>query len=234
MLQLVTNYGGLINAQLGMGKYNTAKLLYADLKFLIKELTHDEIVTFVNQIGVTHESAGWLAKGWCENNGINNSVIEFETAGCIASPGETFHYRRSKKTWGNLVSIKNDEFAGERTKSGGEDALRMKFWLNENNPIRLKQTTRNELKIILGSKVVAEAMRSKKKEFIKEIGKHDAARVERITGLPIGDIWSAIKNGNKSLVEHLGRMPSSNREQMRRRGMFVSDAPHPQMDLFAA
>jgi len=228
----ITTYGGLIHAHLKFGNYSAAKNLYADLRFMIEDMSHGEMVALVNQIGVTHPSAGWLAKGWCENNGIKNSVVEFETAGCIASPGETFGYRRSKKTWGSLVSISSDIHAAARVSAGGEESLRMKFWLKDNNPIRLKQTTRNELKIILGSQLVNSAMQSKKDSFIEEVGKHEAARIERITGMPIGNIWRAIKNGNQSLVDRLGRIPSNTREQMRRRGMFVAD--NSQLDLFAA
>lgn len=232
--QDITYCGGLIDAFLKFGAYSKAKELYADLKAMISDMPHDDIVAIVNKIGVTHTSAGWAVKAWCDNHGIKSSIIEFETAGCIASPGETLNYRRSKKTWGNLASISDDDLAADRAKLGGEASLRMHFWLKDNNPIRLKQTTRNELKIILGSKAVSSAMRSKKSEFIEEVGKYEAARIERITGMPIGNIWSAIRNGDKALVDRLGRIPSSNREQMRRRGMFVAEKYDLQQDLFAA
>ena len=230
----ILTLGKMIHAHLRFGNYTAAKELYADLRLLIEEMSHDEMVTMVNDFGVTHPSAGWLAKGWCDNNGIKNVIVEFETAGCIATPGEILNYRRSKKTWGNLVSISNDDQAAVRASFRGENALRMQFWLKASNPIRLKQTTRNELKLLLGPSAVSSAMRNRKGEFIQEICKHEAARIEHITGYTIGEIWSAIRNGSNDLVERLSHIPSRKREDMRKRGMFVSDSPHPQLDLFAA
>ena len=227
----VKKYGELIDAHLRFGNYNAAKVLYADLKWFIEEIPHDEMVALVNSMGVTHPSAGWLAKAWCENHGIKSADIEFETAGCIAPPGDTLCYRRSKKTWGNLVSISNDLYAAERAQSGGEESLRLHFYLKENNPIRQKQTTRNEVKAHFGSKFVNDAMSTNKAEFIKDIGQQEADMVERFTGMPIGKVWSAVRNGSKELVEHLSRIPSTKRDQMRRRGMYVTNHDDPQIVL---
>lgn len=224
--------GNLIHAHLGFGNISAARLVYEDLKWFLEELTNDEMVALVNKAGVTTNSAGWIVKAWCDLHGIKSSILEFETAWCIGGPGESMNYREGKKTWGNLVSIQNDEHAAQRVAEPGEGSLRMSFYLKENNPIRLKQTTRNELKLILGSSVVANAMRSKRDEFVADLGPIEAGRVERITGLPIGKIWSSIKSGNQELVDRLGTIPSKKREQMRKSGMFVADHTAPQLSLF--
>jgi hypothetical protein len=224
--------GKLIHAHLSFGNISAARLVYEDLKWFLEELPHDEMIALVNETGVTSKTAGWIVKAWCDLHELRNLILEFETAFCIGGPGESMSYREGKKTWGNLVSIKNDEDAALRTAQPCEGSLRMSFHLKENNPIRLKQTTRNELKLILGSPVVANAMRSKKDEFIADLGPIEAGRVERITGLPIGKIWSSIKSGNQELVHRLGMIPSRKREQMRKSGMFVADHTAPQLSLF--
>lgn len=221
----------IIHAHLSFGNYAAAKMVYQDLKWFLAELPHDEMVALVNQTGVASKSAGWIVKAWCDLHEIKNPIIEFETAWCIGGPGETMTYRQGKKTWGDLVSIQKDEHAAQRAARRGEVSLRMAFHLKENNPIRLKQTTRNELKLILGSSAVANAMRSKKEEFIADLGPTEANRVERITGMPVGKIWSSIKSGSQELVDRLGMIPSRKREQMRKSGMFVADHVDPQLDL---
>lgn len=224
--------GNLIHAHLSFGNCTTAKTVYADLEWFMEEVSHEEMVTLVNKVGVISKSAGWIVKAWCENSSIKDSIIEFETATCIASPGETTHYRLTKKTWGDLVSITVDDLAAERVAQPGEEALRMKFTLKDGNPIRIKQTTRNELKLILGSAAVNMAMRSKKNDFIADLGNFESRRVERITGLPISKIWSSIKSGNQGLIDRLGQIPNTKREQMRKRGMFVALHVAPQLSLF--
>jgi len=224
--------GNLIHAHLMFGNYTTAKTVYADLEWFMEEVSHGGMVSLVNKTGVISKAAGWIVKAWCDTNGIKNSIIEFETAECIGSPGETMNYRLGKKTWGDLVSVKNDDLAAERAAQPGENALRLGFTLKDNNPIRLKQTTRNELKLILGSAAVASAMRQKKDTFIADLGAYESHRVERITGLQIGKIWSSIKSGNQELVDHLSLIPNTKREQMRKRGMFVAVHVAPQLSLF--
>ena len=224
--------GNIIHAHLNFGNISAARLVFADLKWFLEELSHDELIALVNETGVTSKSAGWIVKAWCDLHEIKDSIFEFETAWCIGGPGESMNYREGKKTWGNLMSIHIDEYATQRAAHPGEGSLRMSFYLKENNPIRLKQTTRNELKLILGPPVIANAMRSRKDEFISDLGPIEARRVERITGLPIGKIWSSIKSGNQELVDRLGMIPSKKREQMRKSGMFVADHVAPQLSLF--
>lgn len=230
--QGIISAGRLIQCHLRFSSISAARLVYEDLKWFLVELTHEQMVATVNKAGVTSDSAGWIVKAWCDLHGIKDSVIEFETAWCVGSPGETIAYRETKKTWGDLVSIQEDEEAPRRLGRTDEGALRMQFYLKPNNPIRLKQTTRNELKLLLGSAAVASAMRSKKEEFIAEIGPFESKRIERITGLPIGKIWSAIKNGSQDLVERLGKIPNVKRRQMAKRGMFVANHLEPQLALF--
>lgn len=225
----------LIVVHLIFGEYTLATEKFNVLTGIMQVVTHDEMVAMVNKHNVTSRISGWIAKSWCKAHGIENSIIEFETAGLIASPGESFQYRRNKKTWGNLESIRLNIDSGPlRPGTSGEDQLRMQFWLKTNNPIMLKQMTRNELKIVMGSPMVCEAMRNKKGNFIKGVSTAEIARIERVTGLSIDKVWSSIRNGNKSLVEHLGLRPSNKREQMRLRGMYVADYYEPQLDLFAA
>lgn len=224
----------LIYVFLLVPNYHKAKEAYADLKELAGSLSYDELIAMANgyKHKLTHPAVGWFMKAWCDSHGIKNSVIEFETAGCRATPGETMNYRRNKQTWGNLVSITNDDDAVlRRAQMEGENAIRLSLWLKENNPIRIKQTTRNELKLLMGSKLVSSAMRSKKEDFTKEVGQVEGARIERITGLPIGRIWAAIKNGNNDLVDRLRMIPSSRREQMRKSGMHVGSHYDPQLEL---
>lgn len=224
--------GELVHLHLTYECISAARLVYEGLKWLLGEIDHEQMVAIVNKAGVTAKSAGWIVKAWCDLQGISDSVLEFETAWCVGTPGECMTYRTNKKTWGDLVSVQIDEEAPKRLGRMDEGATRMQFYLKPNNPIRLKQTTRNELKLILGSAAVASAMRSKKDEFISEIGPFEAKRVERITNLPIGQIWSAIRNGNQELVERLGMIPSTKRRQMSKRGMFVADHVEPQLALF--
>jgi len=230
--QEIISAGKLIHLHLRFDSIRAARLAYEDLKWFLGEIDHKQMVAIVNKAGVTSDSAGWIVKAWCDLHEITNSVIEFETAWCIGSPGESMAYRETKKSWGDLVSVQVDEEVPKRQGRTDEGVLRMQFYLKLDNPIRLKQTTRNELKLLLGSAAVATAMRSKKEEFIAEIGPFEAKRVERVTGLPIGKIWSAIKNGNQDLVERLGKIPNAKRRQMSKRGMFVADHIEPQMALF--
>lgn len=223
----------LVHVHLLFGNYNNAKMEYAHLKQLIGGLSHDAMVRLVNLVGVIESAAGWIAKGWSENNGLRDTIVEFETAECFATVGESFDYRRGKKTWGDLVSITNDDLAAERFQVGGEKALRMAFFLKENNTIRCKQTTRNEVRAIFGSALVTDAMRSNKGAFIKELSPADKLRIEQLAGLSAGELWTAVKKGDRELVNRLMRIPSAKREQMRRRGMFVADPYEPQLQLFA-
>lgn len=230
--QEIISAGNLVHLHLRFASIRAARLAYVDLKWFLGEVDHDQMVAIVNKTGVTSESAGWIVKAWCDLHGINNSVLEFETAWCIGTPGESMAYRETKKTWGDLVSVQVDEEAPKRQGRTDERALRMQFYLKPDNPIRLKQTTRNELKLILGSAAVASAMRSRKEDFISELGAFEVKRVERIAGLPIGNVWTAIKNGNQELIDRLGKVPSAKRRQMSKRGMFVADHVEPQLALF--
>ncbi len=230
--QSVIKVGGLIEAHLRFGNYTAAKTVLEDLQWIMKGFQHDEMVALVNSIDITTKSARWIVQAWSKANGIKYSEIEFETAVCIATCGETLCYREGKKTWGNLVRIIKDDFAAIRAAQPDEGAKRMKFVLKENNPIRLKQTTRNELKIVLGSAVVAFGMRSKKDDFIASLSIHERCRVERVTGLSIGRVWAAIRNGSKDLIDRLGAIPSTKRVQMQKNGMFTADHVPPQLSLF--
>ncbi|WP_224962787.1 hypothetical protein [Geomonas subterranea] len=232
LAQGIISTGGLIHCHLKFSMISAAKLVYEDLKWFLEEFDHEQMVAIVNKAGVTSESAGWIVKAWCDVHGIKNSVLEFDTAWCVGTPGESMNYRRTKKTWGDLVSVQEDEEAPKRLGRTDEGALRMQFYLKPNNPIRLKQTTRNELKLILGSAAVASAMRSRKEEFIAGIDPIEVRRIERVTGLPIGKIWSSIKSGNQELVDRLGTIPNSKRRQMAKRGMFVANHIEPQLALF--
>jgi len=233
----IVSTAGLLHTLLTFGQYGTGKEIFEDLVLFCEEIGHAEMVALVNQTGVTDHRAGWIAKAWCVAHGIKQGEIEFETAGCIPdSIGAAFDLRRNKKTWGALVAIRPASQNGPIRKAAsplqGDAALRMAFYLKAENPIRLKQTTRNEVKLLIGPKAVSTAMTSKKGEFIAEIGPHEAARLERITGLPIGKLWGAIKNGDKALVDRLSLIPNKQREQMRKRGMYVADHYEPQLKLF--
>lgn len=224
----IINVGKLIHAYLYMGHITLAKEAFADLIWIMKEISHDEMIALVNIADVTSHAAGWMAKAWCDAHGLKKVMVEFGTAFCAGTIGATIDYRRGKATWGNLVGISEDSSAEIREKIPGEQSLRAAFSLKENNPIRLKQTTRNELKIVMGSAAIREAMSSKKDEFIDGLGSYEVKRIEAVTGIPIGKVWSSIRNGNLELVLKLGEMPSKKREQMDKKGMFVANHISPQ------
>jgi len=233
-MEEIVHISGLIHAHVSFGQFGTAKIIYKELLFYVEELSHDDMVSLINKVGVTDHRAGWIGKAWCESHHIKHATLEFHTASCtVDSIGQAFEYRRGKKTWGDLVGITEYQWQDPATlRQITEDILRINFSLKENNPIRLKQTTRNEVKLLIGSKLVNSAMASKKGEFVSEVGPYEAARIQRVTGLPIGQLWSAIKKGDQNLVDRLSLIPNSKREQMRKRGMFVAPHYEPQLTLF--
>lgn len=210
------------NLHQGINRIGIAKALFEELCEIVAPVPVAEIVAITNKIGVEDYAAGWIVKAWSTANGFNYVTLEFETATVNAGAGEGMEYRRSKKTWGNLVFISETTVDGEQ----------IRFGLKENNPIRLKQTTRNEVKNFFSPSLVNNAMRMKKGDFVESVDPAERHRVERIAGRDLAELWRAIRQGDAALVAHLSRIPSAKREEKRKRGMYV--APAPQLDLFAA
>jgi hypothetical protein len=235
LLEDVRSYAGRIHSALGLGLYGVASEGYSILVQLVDPLDHDEVVALVNDLGAADHRSGLIAKAWCQARGISSPVVEFETAFSSGEHiGEVFDLRRGKKTWGGLIAIHRDAAlqAGPADRRlNGDAPLRMGSALKANNPIRLRMATRNELKLWLGAPAVADAMRSRRGEFVTSFSCADAARLERVTGMSLERIWGAIKKGDQGLVDRLGQIPSRKRAEMEKKGMFVSDHVDPQASL---
>jgi hypothetical protein len=231
----VLSYAGKVEFVLRRGWVDLAVEGYGILVQLMVGWEHDEMVALVNNLGVVDPRSSLIAKAWCQFHGVTSPIVEFETAFCWGeNVGEVFSFRRGKKTWGAMVGVTSGSGPAPVTdaRRNGDAGLRMYFSMKSNNPIRLRQATRNELKLWLGTKAVAEAMRLKRGEFVASFSRFDAARLERVTGLPLERIWSAIKNGDAELVVRLGMIPNPKREQMARKGMNVAEHVDPQGSLF--
>jgi len=211
-----------------------SRLAFESLQWWTRHLPHDDMVEIVNGVGVVGSVAALIVRAWSASHGLSRVVVEFATAVCGgAHTGEIFAYRVSKKTWGDLVAVREDSVQRSPIVDG-DGVLRLWFSLNENNPLRLKQQTRNELKAVLGRDhrgLVDESLRSSKGVFLDRLTPCQSDIIFRLTQLAPGDFWRVVKNGDADVASRLGRIPSADRERMRKRGMYVSASPQMSLSL---
>lgn len=208
-------------------------LVFGSLRWWCRHLPHDVMVSLVNEAGLVTAAAACIARAWVLERGFSEVVLEFDSAVCCGShPGEVLAYRSTKKTWGRLVAVR--DMSGSRVAASGEARMRMWFALKENNPIRIKQQTRNELKVALGrghSFLVGDALRGSKQAFLDGLSSADSDHILSSTQLAPDAFWRAVKNGDAVVSARLGLIPSRDRECMRKRGMYVSAAPQLSLPL---
>lgn len=206
-------------------------MVFDSLRWWCHHLPHDEMIALVNEAGLTTAQAAMIARAWSLEHGFLVTFLEFESAFCGGGhPGEILSYRQTKNTWGRLVAIHDS--TGRPSGARGEGRLRLWFTLKENNSLRLKQQTRNELKAVLGRDhrlLVNDALRSSKRDFLEQLTPGDAGHILRSAKLSPDAFWRSVKNGDAELVARLGLIPSDDRERMRKRGMYV--APSLQLAL---
>jgi hypothetical protein len=231
--RVVVALAEVVEAYLRASQYSAAKNAYAAMGHQAFALSHDEIVTLVNDLGVDARASAHVANAWATARDIPHPILEFETAAVAGdSVGAMMAYRRrGKSAWGRLLSIR------EGPEIGG---MCMGYWAKENNPILWRHRTRNELKIALGrgnANLVNTAVRWSKAEFLRRCILEDAAKlIRKSLAMEPEAFWRAAKYGDAALVAKLGKIPSPLRRQMRRAGMQVAPRQGPpppeQMELF--
>ena len=222
----------LIDLCLLMGGIPNAQQEFKELVTMLAGYSLSEMLVMVREEQITSHSTAWLLKAWCRAKEIDHPVWEFETAYAFCGAGEMRNYRLTKKTWGHLINIFDDKEHDTRTFGPGDGHLRIFHIMKSNSPIRLRMTTRNELKCFLGNGVVELAMRWKQADFLRFITPADQARAERITGYPIKKLWTSIRNGDEELLKKLGEFHNAKREAMRKGNRFTNSHALHQGELF--
>lgn len=199
----------------------------SELARLVERADLDDIVDAINRLGISSPGAAIIARAYESQRGAVNVMLEFETGGILStSIGDALAQRKSKPSFGRLVGI--ETFPGYAT------GLQSAIFVASDNPIFIKQATRNELKLMVGSKAVNDAMFYKQGRF-REIYSGVAAgrvsegeavdyakirgKIEKDLGMSLDEFWRTARGGNASLVNRLvDEYPNRKREQIRARG----------------
>ena len=134
-------------------------------------------------------------------------AVTFETAVCYGLITEVIPYARTKKTWGALVSFRRQHSEeAEYIRRALEETNRVSYILLDSNPIKQKQITRNEYKLIFGPELVNRAMKSNLKTgahcFINSLN-HSETSLLRQHGMGPVAFWRDVRHGNMDMARRL-------------------------------
>lgn len=127
-------------------------------------------------------------------------AVTFDTAVAYGKITELLCFAKTKKTWGAPVSFRklhSEEL--EYLKRALDEPDRVSYMLRDTNPIKQKQITRNEYKLIFGADMVNRAMRYNLKKgspsFMDSVTKEEAKLLKKHSMTP-GEFWRDVRNGN--------------------------------------
>jgi len=192
------------------------KIFFRRLRSAMRDVGEDDIVAICNALGDPCEKpVGWALKAWGDEHCAESIVVEYEKGSIHASDGgEAAAYRRTKKSFGAIKAIYEGPGLGSETDY-------ICYVMSDDNPIRVKQKTRNELKLATAPDLVNDAVRQTRKDFLSGLKDEDRKTIQRI-GLDAIPFWRAAKYGNDGLADRLGRRPNKKREQWRKAGRAVA------------
>lgn len=127
-------------------------------------------------------------------------AVTFETAVAYGHINEVLCFAHTKKTWGSPVSFRKlHSEETEYLKVALEEPDRLSYILRDSNPIKQKQITRNEYKLIFGADMVNRAMqnnlKSGKTPFVNSLS-CDEMSLLSTHGMSSTAFWRDVRNGN--------------------------------------
>jgi len=142
-------------------------------------------------------------------------AITFETAVVYGQINEGICFAKTKKTWGRPLSFRKMHSKElEYIEKALPEQNRLCYILRDSNPIKQKQITRNEYKLLLG-KYQHELVNRAMKLNLKKPSRTGCAFLETLVpsekktfkdlGITPGEFWQDIRNGNINRVRKMAK-----------------------------
>lgn len=230
------------SGKLAISHYAAAgRKLIAEFKSLFERqiLSHDDLVQLVNDQNMSMVTSIAM-QGYQQAMGYKTIGLEFEDGAIMGSQaGDMLTQRRNKPRMGKFTALVSVPDRG---------ATRMEFSFARNNPIYIRQATRNELKAALGpghARIVAKAMDYSLEEWLlssprqraqkQEAPEIYAAQAEQMykahqliqkkLGLMPAQFWRAVRLGDLALVNHLAQLHNPERQKRLSAGQSMGPIP---------